>query len=199
MKLGPHPRYGAFQHWLSVQTDRLGVDGVFYRVAGPRHTSADEIIAGVGAFLGGGRWNPPGVMNVVYLSRAPETAMHEANEHARYFGTAVWRGFPKVVIAIRVKADAVLDLTQPAIAAGLPEPLANLMAENWRAVMGRGDESATQALGRAVFDAGIQGLLVPSRPDPAGVNLVLFPSGLTGSLGIEVLNAGELEKLGKQK
>jgi RES domain-containing protein len=148
--------------------------------------------------MGGGRWNPPRVMNVVYLSRAPETAMYEANEHRRYFGLPLWEGMPKVTVAVQLDVDLMLDLTDAAISADLPEPMANLLAEDWRAVMERGEEPTTQAMGRAALKAGLKGLIVPSKPHPKGVNLIVFPDALEGANVLEVLNPKELKKLGKR-
>src|SRR5687767_8840963 len=116
MKLKAHPRFGALRAWFDGNK-RFCVDvaGEFYRVAGPRYTTAADIVKGVGAFMGGGRWNPPGVMNVVYLSREPETALHEANEHRRHYRLPLWPDMPKVVVAVRVEAEIILDLTDAAV------------------------------------------------------------------------------------
>jgi RES domain-containing protein len=133
---------------------------------------------------------------VVYLSREPETAMHEANEHRRYYRLPVWQAMPKVTVAVRVEANSILDLTNPAISAGLPEPMRNLLAEDWRAIMDRGEEPTTQAMGRAAFKAGLKGLMVASKPDPNGANLIVFPDVLAGKDVLEVLNPQALKKLG---
>jgi len=195
MSLKPHSRYTIYEDWFRKEARRAGrLEAELYRVAGPRHTTADEMLAGVGAFRAGGRWNPPDVMNAVYLSRSPETAMHESNEHYRHYRLPLSDGMPKVVIAVRVVAGAVFDMTA---AADFPDPVANLMAEDWRAVMARGEEATAQAVGRAVFAVGLQGILVPSKPDANGMNVLLFPERLTKKCLLEVLNADLLEKLGK--
>ena len=77
-----------------------------YRVAGPRHTTAAEIVSGEGAHLGGGRWNPVGQMKVVYLSRDPETAMKEALEHFRYHALPISAALPKVIVAVRASGSS---------------------------------------------------------------------------------------------
>ncbi len=196
MKLNPHPRFKLFETWIAKQAKSAArVEGEFYRVAGPRHTSAKEIIEGVGAFRSGGRWNPPGLMNTVYLSAQPETAMYEANENHRSLGMPLWKVMPKVTVAVRVIADAILDLTEKAIA--LPEPMATLMAEDWNAIMDGFGEATAQAMGRAAFSAGLQGLIVPSKPDPTGTNMLIFPRNLTSTCELTVLNPKDLERLGK--
>jgi RES domain-containing protein len=195
MRLKAHPRYAVYKAWFRSEARRATrLEAELYRVAGPRHTTASELLAGVGAFKGGGRWNPPRVMRVIYLSFAPETAMREANEHSRYHRIPMSKGMPKVTVAVRVVVEAVLDLTK---AGAFPEPMANLMAEDWRAVMARMDESTTQAVGRAACAAGLQGLVVPSKPDPGGTNVLIFPENLTILSAMAVLNPELLKKLGK--
>ena len=65
--------------------------------------------------------------------------------------------------------------------------------------MAKGVESASQALGWATFSAGFQGIMVPSRPDPDGMNLLIFPVLLGKGDRLEVLNASELDKLGRSR
>ncbi len=173
------------------------MSGEYYRVAGPRHTTAKDIVSGIGAYRAGGRWNPLKIMKVVYLSREPETALREANEHFRYYRLPISKSFPKVVVAIRIELESILNLTRPAIAKTLPEPMKTLLAEDWRAIMARKEEALTQAIGRVAFEAGFQGLLVPSKLDKRGVNLLVFPERLTNKSTMEVINARELDKLGK--
>jgi RES domain-containing protein len=198
VKLREHPRSPEFLAFFTEQSSNAKpLSGEFYRVAGPRHTTAKDIISGIGAYIAGGRWNPPEVMNVVYLSRDSETALREANEHFRYFNLPVWQGMPRVVVAVRADIESVLDLTTTEAARILPESMKSLLAEDWRAIMDRGDESTTQAIGRIAYQAGIQAILVPSKPDPNGINLLAFPGLLTRKLQLEVLNADALDKLGR--
>ena len=136
-------------------------------------------------------------MRVVYLSELPETALREANEHLRYHNLPLSKGTPKVVVAIQADLETVLDLTTGQVSNELPETMKTLLAEDWRAIMSRGEEATTQALGRAAFQAGIQALRVSSKPDPTGVNLLVFPELLTKKTKLEVLNADELDKLGR--
>ena len=65
-------------------------------------------------------------------------------------------------------------------------------------MMARMEESTTQAVGRAAFAAGVQGLIVPSKPDPTGINVLIFPQNLTGPVSMEVLNPELLKKLGRR-
>lgn len=196
----PHPRSAAFLKWFARKRDRAQeLDIEAYRVAGPRHTTAHEIVSGTGAYLAGGRWNPVGDMKVVYLSHSPETATTEALEHFRYYGLPISSALPKVIVAVRVKIERCLDLTDPAIAAGLPTSIPKLLAVDWRAKMAKNAEPTSQAVGWAAFAAGFQGVKIPSRPDPTGANLLVFPELLVKGNQLEVLNADELDKLGRDR
>ncbi len=197
MKLRAHPRSAEFLAWFRARKSvTKPLTANYFRAAGPQFTTAAEIVSGVGASLGGGRWNPPGVMRVVYLSREPETALREANEDFRYHGLPVLNGFPKVIVAIELVLGSVLDLTAATAFETLPGGAAALLAEDWRAVVARGHEATTQAFGRASFASGLHGVLLPSKPEPGGVNLIVFPARLTKKWRVTVLNAAELDKLG---
>jgi RES domain-containing protein len=198
MPRGSHPRSAAFLKWFSRKRDLAQrLDAELYRVAGPRHTTAKDIVSGTGAFLAGGRWNPVGEMKVVYLSQEPETATKEALEHFRYHGLPISSALPKVMVAVRVAIERLLDLTNPEISASLPMSMTELLAEDWRAFMSRNREPASQAVGWAAYTAGFQGLQVPSKADAHGVNVLVFPENLTKTCRLEVMNADELDKLGR--
>lgn len=199
MKLKPHPRYKEFKTWLAGRLGdarRLRIQ--CFRVAGPRHTTAAEIVQGLGAYKAGGRWNPVGVMNVVYLSTDPITAMAEAVEHFRYYGLSQARAMPKVMVTVAVDASAVLDLTDPLVQAKMPIRMSALLAEDWRATMSAGHEAAPQAFGRAAFAAKLSGLVVPSKPHRDGVNVLVFPQRLVKADVLRVLDPDLLENIGKR-
>ncbi len=196
----PHPRSAAFLKWFAGKRDGAqALDVEAYRVAGPRHVTIKDIVSGLGAYLAGGRWNPVGEMKVVYLSQQPETATKEALEHFRYHGLPISTALPKVIVAVRVTIERSLDLTDPVIAADLPISILDLLAEDWRALMAKDEEPASQAVGWAAYTAGFQGVKVPSKPDPAGTNLLVFPDLLAKGNRLEVLNADELDKLGRER
>ncbi len=153
----------------------------------------------MGAYLAGGRWNPVGEMKVVYLSDEPETATKEALEHFRYYGLPISNALPKVIVAVRVKIERCLELTDPAISADLPIPLPELLAEDWRAIIAKDVEPASQVVGWSAFAAGFQGVRVPSKPAPTATNLLIFPELLIQGNQLEVLNADELDKLGRER
>jgi hypothetical protein len=90
-------------------------------------------------------------------------------------------------------------LTDPDIGGDLPIPIRELLAEDWRAMVAKDVEPASQVVGWAAFAAGFQGIRVPSKPDPTGANLLVFPERLVKGNQLEVLNADELDKLGGKR
>jgi RES domain-containing protein len=193
-----HPRSATFLKWFSHKRSLAQpFEAELYRVAGPRHTTPEDIVSGIGAFLAGGRWNPVGEMKVVYLSQDPETATKEALEHFRYHALPISSALPKVIVAVSVKVERLLDLTPAALSKDLPVSLPELLAEDWRALMSKNMESASQALGWAAYAAGFQGIKVPSKPDPNGANVLVFRESLTKQCRLEVMKAADLDKLGR--
>lgn len=73
---------------------------------------------------------------------------------------------------------AVLDLREIPLANPLPFWVRKGLREDWRALQDAGRESISQAVGRAAFLAGLEGLIVPSHASRKGYNAVLFPANL---------------------
>ena len=142
MQIKANPDYRALKAWCAAQRSAMiaAVHAEHYRVAGPRHTSAQAIVSGIGGYKANSRWCRRWTTRLLYLSEAPETAMAESNEHARRNQLPLWEQMPKVTVAIRVDADAVLDLTDAAVAAALPFDLPALLKLDWREDNRRGHE-----------------------------------------------------------
>jgi hypothetical protein len=51
---------------------------------------------------------------------------------------------------------------------------AQLMREPWMQLQQSGREALTQAVGRAAWTLGFEGLMVPSAENPVGLNLAVF-------------------------
>jgi RES domain-containing protein len=131
MRLKAHKRYRDLKKWCAAQRSNASpVAGTFFRVAGPRHTSAAAIVSGVGGYKANGRWCRRGVTNLLYLSVAPETAMHESNAWARRHSLPLWSQMPKVTVAIEVEAEKLLDLTSAPVVSTLPVAINLLMDED---------------------------------------------------------------------
>lgn len=198
MALKEHPRSADFLKWFGRNKKLASpLNDVFYRVAGPRHTTAADIVSGIGARKAGGRWNAAGEMRVVYLSRKPETALSEALAHYRYFNLPVSDAMPKVVVSVLARLDRVLNLSRSDVSGEMPEWMSECLAEDWRALNARSTESASQAIGWAAYSTNLQGLLVPSKAVPDDINLLVFPENLSTKSRLDVQNADELDKLGK--
>jgi len=144
------------------------------------------MVTGLGSARMGGRWNPPGSFPTVYASLEPEAAMSESLAAFRYYGWALHDAMPRVFRSLEAKLCRVLDLSDSAE----PEPssiwMAQSRSEDWRAAQESGRESTSQAIGRAAWTAGLEGLLVPSLTSPGKTNLVAFPGSFAPGSSIRV-------------
>jgi RES domain-containing protein len=102
---------------------------------------------------------------------------------------------PRLLVAIELSLQAVLDLTRPEVLGKLDLSAAELRAEDWRRVQETGQESLTQMIGRAVFTQGGEGMLVPSARVSGGVNVAYFPENQRTSSRVTVLEADKLERV----
>ena len=102
---------------------------------------------------------------------------------------------PRLLVAIELSLQAVLDLTNASIRAQLGLTLDALREEDWRKVQEHGRESLTQAIGRAVFSNSGEGLLVPSARVPEGVNVVYLPENQGAASRVAVLESDKLGRL----
>jgi RES domain-containing protein len=152
--------------------------GVVYRSASVAYANRDDLVTGAGAKHAGARWNPPNSVPSVYASLERWTATEEALAHHRYFGFPEETALPWVMVATRVNLQRVLNLADQKPRRSLGVNRGRLTGEDWRARNARGREALTQAIGRLAWEAGWEGLLVPSAADPGGVNLVVFPGNL---------------------
>jgi RES domain-containing protein len=152
--------------------------GVAYRSTSPAYAGASDLLSGEGVRRHGGRWTPPGSFRAVYASLAPETAVAEALANFRHYGIPEADAMPRVLLAVELDLQAVVDLTQGAARRILRVSRRRMLAEPWRRAQSLGLESLTQAIGREAFTAGLEALQVPSAADPSGRNLVVFPARL---------------------
>jgi RES domain-containing protein len=152
--------------------------GVVFRSASVAYANRDDLLTGAGAKRDGARWNPPDSMATVYTSLEMKTAVEEALSHHRYFGFAEETALPRVLVAIRVSLQRVLNLTDQRPRKALGVNRGQLTGEDWRACNASDAEALTQAIGRLAWENGWEGLLVPSSADVGGVNLIVFLSNL---------------------
>lgn len=166
--------------------------GVVMRSAGMQLATAKDFASGDGASANGGRWNPRGI-KAIYASTTPATAVYEAYQNLLEFGFAPTSIRPRVFCGAEVQVRALLDMTDSGIRRRIGFTLAEILDEDWQTIQQEGDESWTQAVGRGAYEAGFEGLLVPSaRHRPDGVNVVIFPDNVRDESTIVLLGKEDL-------
>lgn len=179
MDLLPHPEHDRLARFFRrVCAEGVAWQGEIFRSTTPAYARADDLVSGLGAQRHGGRWNPPGTFATVYGAFTPEGAMAEVLAHFDYFGIAPSRMGRRIFCVLEARLDAVLDLTEGAFRQRLRVSEARMRTTDWRRAVDAGEESITQAIGRAAFGSGLEGLVVPSAPAAGARNLVLFPDNL---------------------
>jgi RES domain-containing protein len=175
MQIKPHPNYSRIALAVkSLEFHGQPLSGIWYRCV--EASFANEIISGQGARMHGGRWNPIGSFRTVYLSNTPESALQEFLARARRMKWPDHKSLPMVMAAVEVNVRRVLDLRVREVSAVIA-PLLKAERAHWRSVQSR-REAVSQAIGRALCEAGFQGLVVSSQQVKAGTNLVLFRDNL---------------------
>src|SRR5205814_1799136 len=137
-----------------------------------------SILLGQGSFLHGGRWNAIGSFRAVYGSTQDTVAVAESRATADYAHVPLPFRTPRLLVAIELSLERVLDLTSAKVRDTLEITIEELRAEDWRKVQEEQTESLTQAIGRAVFVNRGEGLLAPSARVLSGINVVYFPENL---------------------
>jgi RES domain-containing protein len=169
--------------------------GAAYRATTLDYPSPKSILLGQGSFLHGGRWNAIGSFRAVYGSTKDTVAVAESRATADYAHVPLPFRTPRLLVAIELSLQAVLDLTAADARATLGIILEELKAEDWRKVQAEGVESFTQTIGRAVFTNGGEGLLVPSARVVFGVNVIYFPENHREASSVAVLEAEKLDRV----
>ena len=190
----PNSRFAELQEVLD---DHLfeAWQGDCWRFQTISYPSGREILGGLGAFTHGGRWNAPGIFPVVYGSTTEEVALLESKAHDHYFRIVTRNA--RIFVCIGFKLSRVLDLTRVGTLARLGLAAADLLAEDWRKIQASGYESLTQCVGRATFDAGVEGLVTASGAVENGKNVAYFPDNF--AFGSSVILHDEAALQGMQK
>lgn len=161
--------------------------GVLFRSVSPEYANSRDLVSGLGARRNGARWNPPGQFAAVYGSLNAETALREALAQYRRFGIPEASVMPRLLVALEANLAIVLDLTNGRIRSVLSLSRRRMRNEDWLARQAAGLEAVTQTAGRAAFEEGLEGLVIPSAPLPRGVNVVIFPANLRAGSHLAVL------------
>ena len=170
-------------------------EGAAYRVTTLDYPSPKSILLGQGSFLHGGRWNAIGSLRAVYGSTEDTVAVAESRATADYAKVPWPFRTPRLLVAIELSLEAILDLTDNSIRKKLGLTIDGLKEEDWRKTQERGAESLTQAIGRAVFTNGGEGLLVPSARVTGGVNVVYLPENQRKNSRVRVLESEKLDRI----
>ncbi len=167
--------------------------GYVYRCPKLKYTGKANLLSGNGSLRYGGRWNAAGFFPAVYVSLTPQTALEESLGGLGSYGIPRQHTkFPRSMVAMRVRLHDVLDLTDGSIRKHLFVSRNRMVDEDWLTLQDAGHEALTQAIGRAAYKVGFEAMLVPSKADLAGTNLVLFPGNLHAESHVICENEDEL-------
>ena len=154
--------------------------GIVWRAIGTRFLGSALALAG--SRERGGRFNPPGAFETLYVVLSPGTALAERD--GILLSAAGIDAAPRlrtaVLLRIACRLEAVLDLNDQRIRARLDLPLAELLGP-WLAwdTAAAGGLPPTQALGAMVHASQrFEAILYPSTKDATGRCLALFPDRL---------------------
>ena len=121
------------------------------------------------------------------------TATQEAYQNFIVYGLSLSGIRPRVTAGAEVSLVKILDLTDASVRRKLGFSREDLVDEDWRAIQAAGEESWTQAIGRGCYEAGFEGILVPSARNRKGKNIVVFPKSLSKSSKLRMIAADELK------
>ena len=196
MEVAAHARFAKIRQQLRHAPELLQPwKGAAYRVTTIEYANPKSILLGQGSFLHGGRWNAIGSFRAVYGSTQDTVAVAESRATADYAHIPLPFRTPRLLVAIELSLERMLDLTSARVGATLEITIEELRAEDWRKVQEEKTESFTQAIGRAVFVNRGEGLLAPSARVPLGINVVYFPENRQAGSNVKVLDSEKLERI----
>jgi RES domain-containing protein len=179
----------------SITARTAGWNGTAFRAVGIEYANKRDLISGEGTKRNGSRWTPPGSFATVHVSLDVKTAMAESLGTQQLYGIALTARFPLTIVAIDVRLNRLIDLADVRVLVDLGLTRQKLLRCRWRQSMDKGREALTQALGRVAFEAGLEGLFVPSAQTRKGSNLIVFPDNLQKGSTLAIQNAEKLPSL----
>lgn len=172
--------------WTLAQVEVRPAQGVSYRVIPARfHLTA---LSAIGALQRGGRYNPRGQLEALYLSESPIVALQEVEAVQGTTTQLVGLTFsPKTLLSVEYTLTRLLDLTDEGVQ-GMLETNPRELTAPWVLEQSRSGSAPTQRLGLAVAEAGIEALRVPSAKNPSAANLVIYPKVLQPHSSLRVFD-----------
>jgi RES domain-containing protein len=128
----PHPQEDIIRKRLSHCLPFLRpFSASVFRTSTPQYANSADLVTGEGARLAGGRWTPLGGFAAVYASLEYETAVEEGFAHFRRYGIPVEQAMPRVIVALQVRLERLLDLTDGTIRRRLGISERRMLGEDW--------------------------------------------------------------------
>lgn len=158
----------------------------FFRVIHAKY--AATALSAVGSYRFGGRYNPAGSFEVLYLADNPVTALEEVeallrtNDDLRGI-----KGPPRIVLSVECTFQHVVQLDGDALRD--LDLLLEDITRPWRESLRRNQTPVTHQIGQISFQRGnVEALLVPSARNPTTLNLAVFPDRLLEGSSLRVFD-----------
>jgi RES domain-containing protein len=181
--------YGRVQRALSTAA---AFHGTLYRACDPTYANTRDLLTGEGSRKVGGRWNGPGSFATVYLAQSVDGSIAESLGLPGVFGFDPAKRLPLTLVAVEVRLQVVLDLTDARVRRILGIAINTMNTCDWRGENAVGKESFTQALGPAAFELNVHGIIVPSAVKRSFRNLNVFPANLATAGQLIILRSDKL-------
>lgn len=164
--------------------DGVNLSGVFYRNIRLRPGRSPS--NATGSIISGGRYNPKGAFEALYLNETPQGALQEVAHAFNRAGFAART--PSMIVAIDIGLQKVLTLTNPATRRRLGLTVAVLRNTDWRSEQ----IPVTQQVALLARDAGFEAIPAPSARFRGAANLVVFPDRLHTGSTLQMVNEENL-------
>lgn len=199
MKIAPNRAFAELRKRMAERPELMSPwKGIAYRVTTLAYAHPEDILRGEGSFRCGGRWNAIGSFRAVYGSVEDSVAVSESHANADYAQVPFPLVTPRLLVAVELSLQSVIDLTSMQTRRILNITLEELRREDWRKVQEQDAESFTQAVGRAAFANNSEGMLVPSARVEQAVNVAYFPKNLQPRSEVKILGSDRLDQLDRR-
>jgi RES domain-containing protein len=166
--------------------------GTMCRAVSTQYANSTDLLTGTGAKEHGGRWNPPGLFPAIYGTLDPYAALAETLGTYGHYQIPFEQRLPLVLVAIEVRLQRLLDLTDGGVRRQLGVSAARMLDADWQVAQSANREGLTQAIGRLAWEAKVEALLVSSARFKGEKNLVIFPDRLSSASWLKIANRHNL-------